>query len=83
MASRSKVTDAQLQRTFDSIEVDLISAHSDTFRRIWVSYTRIGKVRVDVMLTLFPHVGDYRMVFLRGLDVSNISLDSIMGLIDG
>lgn len=81
MASRSKVTDTQLSELFTEVQSSMNERHSGTYRRIWVQYSRIGKERVDVMFTLFPIVGDYRMVFFRGLGVTTLSVDSLMGLV--
>lgn len=81
MASRSTVTDTDLSRLFTSVQSGLNERLSGTYKRVWVQYTRIGKERIDVMFTLFPLVGDYRMVFFRGLNVSNVSIDYLMGLV--
>ncbi len=82
MASRSKVSDSDLSTMFVRAQSSMNDTHSDRFRRIWVQYTRIGKMRVDVVITLFPIKGDYRMVFFRELNVHTISIESIMGLIN-
>jgi NAD+ kinase len=37
------------------------SRHSSRYRRIWVQYARIGKEKVDIVITLFPINGDYRI----------------------
>ena len=82
MASRSKISDSQLSSLISRTQRTMSETHSDRFRRIWVQYTRIGKMRVDVVITLFPIKGDYRMVFFRELNVHTISIESIMGLIN-
>ena len=81
MASRSTVTDTDLSRLFTSVQSGLNERLSGTYKRVWVQYSRIGKERVDIVFTLFPIVGDYRMVFFRGLDVTTLSVDSLMGLV--
>jgi len=73
MASRSKVTDTQLSELFTEVQSTMNDTHSDRFRSVWVQYSRIGKMRVDVVITLFPLVGDYRMVFFRDINVTTIS----------
>jgi len=82
MASRSKISDSQLSDLFYNIQRTMNSRHSSRYRRIWVQYARIGKEKVDIVITLFPINGDYRMVFFRGLNVHTISLESVLGLID-
>jgi len=82
MASRSKVSDSDLSTMFSRAQSSMNDTHSDRFRRIWVQYTRIGKIRVDVVITLFPLVGTYRMVFFRDINVTTISTESILGLIN-
>lgn len=81
MASRSTVTDTDLSRLFTSVQYGMNERLSGTYKSIWVQYSRIGKERVDVVFTLFPIVGDYRMVFFRGLGVTTLSVDSLMGLV--
>ena len=83
MASRSKVSDSTLSTLMVDVQGSMNERHAGTYRRIWVQYTRIGKERVDVMFTLFPLVGTYRMVFFRGLDVSKITVNSLLGLVSG
>ena len=83
MARRSKISDSQLSDLFHDIQSTMSDRHSSRFRRIWVQYARIGKEKVDIVITLFPIQGDYRMVFFRGLNVHTISVESVLGLIDG
>jgi hypothetical protein len=80
MASRSKISDTQLSTMVSGAQEELVDLVG--FRRVWVQYTRIGKERVDIVITLFPLVGTYRMVFFRGINVSTISTRSIVGLIN-
>ena len=82
MASRSKISDSELAGMFHSVQRTMNDRHSSRYRRIWVQYVRIGKERVDIVITLFPIKGDYRMVFFRDLNVDTISLESVLGLID-
>ena len=82
MATRSKVTDSDLTTMVTRVQSSMNDTHSDRFRRVWVQYSRIGKERVHVVVTLFPVVGTYRMVFFRDLNVSTISTQSILDLIN-
>jgi hypothetical protein len=81
MASRSTITDTDLTRLFTNVQCGMNERLSGTYKRIWVQYARIGKERVDVMFTLFPIVGEYRMIFFRGLGVTTLSVDSLIGLV--
>jgi hypothetical protein len=80
MASRSKISDTQLSMTASGAQSELNDL--GRFRRVWVQYARIGKERVDIVITLFPLVGSYRMVFFRDINVSTISMESIVNLIN-
>ena len=81
MASRSKISDSELSDLFYDIQKTMSDRHSSRYRRIWVQYGRIGKERIDIVITLFPIKGDYRIVFFRDLKVDTISLESVLGLI--
>jgi hypothetical protein len=80
MASRSKVTDPQLMRIFTDVQETMNERYSDTYRRVWVQYCRIGKERIHVMFTLFPTVGSYDTVSFRDISVTTLSVDSLIGL---
>jgi hypothetical protein len=83
MARARRVPDRDLVLRFSHIQDEVNTMYSDRFRRIWVSFTRIGKVRVDVLVTLFPLEGPYTMRSIHNLTAEDVSLEDVVGLIDG
>lgn len=60
----------------------LVSQYSSQFRRIWVQYTRLSKVRSEYrfVLTLFPHEGEY--FFLFSDVVNSVDFNTCSNLIE-
>ena len=81
MASRSRVTDRELSTIFRDVQDTMNERYSDTYRRVWTQYTRIGKEKIHVMFTLFPMVGGYTTLSFHDIGVTTLSVDSLMGLV--
>lgn len=78
MASRSNITDLELSRLFTNVESGMVERFSDTHRRVWVQYCRVGKEKINVLVTMFPTHGEYTMFSVHGKNVNTLTTDSLL-----
>jgi len=64
------------------VQSRLQSHYNSQYRRIWVQYTQLSKRRSEyrIVLTLFPHGGEYFMLFSD--IVSEVNFEECSNLIE-